>query len=242
MNWSARYFKVKNQDGEEVVIDRWDARSRYNKLARAFVQHAKHEGLLYYKHITLTQKEESYKPRILHPFLMALKKRYGRIAYIWTVEVQEERKEKYGVSVLHWHLVVAFEPDVSFGREDIEKIQSYWSYGNVDIRPVRKLNLDYVLKYVQKSLDTPLIEYQGMRVRKIGMSRISQLYRHAKENIHKIMNWFEGRFHEMGEFFKVDKKGVYYEWYDSWFDRWRRDYALVVNAWQIVDAYDESPF
>ena len=242
MDWYARYFKVRNQDGEEIVIDRYDNTRNYKRMGRAFCNFTKMNGLLFIKHITLTQAKESYKPNILHPFFMALRKRYGRIAYIWTAEIQEERREKYGDVVLHWHVVVAFEPDVHFGKEDILKIQSYWKYGNVDIKPVKKLNLGYIMKYIQKSLDTPLIEYQGLKVRKISMSRIPQLYRHCKEKMLQCLDWFKFHLDDIGKFFKVDKKGIYYEFPDYW-GVLRKDYAVMLNRWVIVDWFDGAePF
>lgn len=155
-----------------------------------------------------------------------------------TAEIQEERREKYGEAVLHWHLVVAFEPDVRFDKEDIVRIQRSWKYGNVDVKPIRKLNLNYILKYIQKALDTPLIEYHGLRVRKISMSRIPVMYRYFREKVHRIIEWFDCHTERIGKFFKVDKKGIYYEYWDSAWSRWRKDYALVLNSWQIVDSYD----
>ncbi len=77
---------------------------------------------------------------------------YGRVSYIWTVEVQEERALKIAERILHWHILIAFPAGTPFGKEDVLRIQKYWKYGNVDIKPVRKADPKYLLKYIQKAL------------------------------------------------------------------------------------------
>jgi hypothetical protein len=99
-----------------------------------------------------------------------MRKYYGDIVYIWTIEVQEERAEKYDDRVLHWHIMIGFDYDIEFGKDDIIRIQRYWKYGNVDVKPVRKPNMGYLMKYITKSLDSPI--ESAYKVRKIGSSRI----------------------------------------------------------------------
>jgi|WetSurMetagenome_2_1015567.scaffolds.fasta_scaffold00012_29 hypothetical protein len=242
MNWTDRYWLVESKEGEVVLIDRKVSLGNYKRMARGFENYTKMNGYTYYKHVTLTQKKESYEPKFLNNFFMALKRRYGRVAYIWCAEVQEERLERTGESVLHYHIVIAFEYGTEFSREDILKIQSYWKYGNVDIKPVRNRKiLNYIMKYISKSLETPLLCYRGLKVRKIGMTRIGQIYRHIKRHFCRILEWFDYDIDKIGKFFKVDKKGIYWNYWDEIFRSWHKDYALVVNRWRVLETFEEMP-
>ena len=177
----ARLLTIKNHaTGEERVIDTYLARSR--RLAQGFLNRTRGvKGL--FKHIVLTQGVESYHPRIINDFMNKIRRYYGDIQCFWTIEVQEERYEKYGERVIHWHIMMFF-PDlrqVEFGRMDIFRIQSYWKYGNernsVNISPVYKPRLDYLLKYVTKSLDVDIeSEY---KLHRVGSSRIEGFWRQS---------------------------------------------------------------
>ena len=172
---------------------------------------------------------------------MSLKKRYGKIVDIWCIEIQEERKIKYGGSVLHWHLVVAFEPDTVFDKEDILKIQSYWVYGNVDIRPINRLSLNYIMKYITKTLNSPMEELYKMR--KIGMSRIPQMYRYSRDRVIQLLKHFKFNLDHI-KWFKANSKGLFYRYRDC-FNTWSKDYIWRWPSWSIVStiAFDEpEPF
>ena len=241
VNYRDRYYVMKSSEGEKIIVDTWDISRRYRKMARGFVNCTQFEGFTYYQHFTLTQTVESFKPRILNKFLMALKKRYGKIHYIWCIEVQEERKLKYGDSVLHWHLVVAFEPDTVFTKEDILKIQSYWEYGNVDIKPVRKLNLNYIMKYITKTLNSPLEELYKMR--KIGMSRIGQVFRYSKERLADLIKHFSFDLEHL-KWFKANSRGIFYRYRDA-FGGWSKDFIFTFPRWNIIDTisgFEPEPF
>jgi len=173
------YLYLRNKKtGEDAVVDL--ALARYNRIAKGFLNKMRLFPYSYLKHITLTQKEESYHPRILHPFLRAMVKRYGKLHYIWTIEEQER-------GVLHWHLLVCFQDFTAFGREDIEKIQSYWKYGNVDVRPVRKPSVTYLMKYITKALDE---KHYGLR--KIGTSRIEGFFKQSWRYMMRAIDFFVG--------------------------------------------------
>ena len=160
--------------GQRVVID--PSRSRYIKMSQGFINMLRLEGR-FLKHITLTQTKESYKPRILNSFMMALKKRYGKFLYIWSVEIQEKRFIKYGDKVLHWHCLIGFDYNIGldFGGEDIRKIVSYWKHGGCEIVPVEKPSVGYLMKYITKALDADV----DFKIRRMGCSRIPSLYRQS---------------------------------------------------------------
>lgn len=178
----SRYIKIRNSETEEeVIIDTY--MSRYRRLAMGFLNTLKLDPY-FVKHITLTQKVENYKPRILDDFRRKLKRFYGDVVFLWTVEAQER-------GVLHWHLLVGFpyDPEGIFNKSDIDRIQLYWKYGNVDIKPIRKPSMFYLLKYITKSLDVglELIDYQ---IKRIGSTRISGYLRQSWTRLLKAIEYF----------------------------------------------------
>ena len=165
MDRSGRYMLIQNSEtDEQVVFDKY--LSRYKRLGYAFLNSVKLDDL-FVKHITLTQKEESYKPNHLNNFFNSMRRYYKDVAYLWTAEVQEKRYEKYGDRVLHWHVMIGFQKGGKFDRDDILRIQKYWKYGNADIRPPR-CTVSYLMKYIQKALDVPYDEFY--KIRRIGSS------------------------------------------------------------------------
>jgi hypothetical protein len=180
----SRFIEIeKEETGERLTIDTYVG--RYKRLGMGFLNNLKMNPA-FLKHITLTQREESYKPNILNPFFVQLRRFYGDVSYIWTAEVQEERYEKYGERVLHWHVIVAFDEDIDFGREDVFRLQRYWKYGNLDIKPIRKASLTYLMKYISKALDIDV----GAKIRRIGSSRIAAYFRMPWNKFLKALSWF----------------------------------------------------
>lgn len=172
---SSRYINVYNKHtGQTIVIDRYF--SKYLKMSQGFMNMLRLE-CRFLKHITLTQAKESYSPKILNNFMMALKKRFGKFLYIWSVEVQEKRFEKYGDKVLHWHIMVAFDYNIGldFGADDIRKIASYWKYGGCEVSAVRRPSVGYLMKYITKSLNADV----GFQIKRMACSRISSFYRQS---------------------------------------------------------------
>jgi len=151
---------------------------------------------LFVKHVILTQAVESYKPRILDNFLCAMRKWYGDIVYIWTVELQEERLEKYGEAVLHWHFVIGFDWGINFGRDDVLRMQRYWKYGFCDVRPIHNLNLSYLLKYITKSLNSPLEKIH--KIRRIGTGRVAVWLKQSWRRVMEAYEFFKGTGFEDG--------------------------------------------
>jgi|GEM_PF-3241852 len=178
-----RYIEIENQaTNERVVIDTY--MSRYKRISCGFLNNLRiNPGFV--KHLTLTQREESYKPNILNSFFVQLRRFYGDVSYIWTAEIQEQRAEKYGDRVLHWHCIVSFSAETEFGREDVLRLQKYWKYGNLDIRPVRKPSVAYLMKYITKSLDIDV----GAQIRRIGSSRIPAYLRMSYKRLMSFFDW-----------------------------------------------------
>lgn len=236
MNWKDRYYVLVNDKCERIVVDRLDMSRRYKRMGRAFVNYSKYNGLTYYKHITLTQRQENYKPKFLNNFFNKVRREFGKIVYFWTTEVQERRYDRTGDAVLHWHVIIGFEPDTNIDAEKILKLQRFWPYGNLDVRSVRCLNLKYLLKYITKTINSPLHVVYG--IRKAGMSAIGQLYRHSRHRINQILHWFSYNMELIGKTFKVDKHGVYYE-YEYMDSVFRKSYVLVFPAWEIVGSFSD---
>lgn len=142
---------------------------------------------------------------------------------------------------MHWHVIVAFRPGTDINTEEIARLQQYWKYGNLDVRSVRKLNIGYILKYITKSLNNVIeIPY---KIRRISMSRVPELYRHVKANIIKAIEWSGFNLKKIFGFFRVDKKGIYYRYYDDYFKVWCKDYAILLNSWQLIGSLDTiEPF
>lgn len=181
-----RYIKIRNDDtGQEVVIDTY--LSRYKRLAYGFQNSLRFEKR-FLKHIVLTQAVESYNPKMVNNFFNKMRRFYGDVMYIWTIEVQEERAEKTGDRVIHWHIIFGFKKGTSFGREDILRIQKYWKYGNVDISPAGMCRMAYLMKYITKALGSSLDSvYQ---IRRIGSSRIAGWLRQTWNALTRAITYF----------------------------------------------------
>ena len=243
----ARYIEVMNcSTGAKAFIDTY--RSKYERMGKGFMNQLRLNGG-FVKHIILTQDEEHYEPRIINNFMMAMKKRFGKLHYIWTVEVQEERLEKYGVAVLHWHILVAFPPGTWFDKEgeDIKKIQSYWKYGNdsnsVEIRSVRKPTLSYLMKYVGKALCSPV----AAKVRRIGSSFIAGYLRQSWKRLQAVIEDLV-----CGGYCSLDSLRDY-EWSRSgsaffvFFDEFGRKcrhkiYSSQPSPWTVINRFEGEAF
>jgi len=244
---ASRFLEVWNEKTSETVfIDTY--RSKYQRLAQGFLNHLKLNGG-FLKHIILTQSEESYHPRILHNFLMALRKRFGKLHYFWTVEIQEERLEKYGKAVMHWHILCAFPEGTWFDSEgeDIKKIQSYWKYGHetnsVEVRSVRRPSLSYLLKYTTKALCSPV----AAQVRRIGSSFIAGYLRQSWARLGRVVDDLVcGGYCSLDELkgFTWTRNGsAFFDFYDEYGIRSRHKvYGAVKSPWSVVGRYDETPF
>ena len=164
-----RFHLIKNRITQAVfMLDTYGA--RYRRLAQGFMNKQKLKKY-FNKHIILTQRKEAYRPSMLNSFENQLRRRYGELIFFWTIEVQEERAEKSGDRVLHWHCLVGFPWGTPFGREDVLKVQQYWKHGQVEVIPIKKLSsLSYLMKYVTKALNA---DVEGVyKIRRIGSSRI----------------------------------------------------------------------
>lgn len=193
-----RYIEIQHSEtGEKLTIDTYV--SRYKRLGMGFLNSLKLQPR-FVKHITLTQKVESYKPNILNPFFVKLRRFYGNVVYIWAAEIQEERLEKYGDSVLHWHIIVGFDYDIDFGKEDILRLQLYWKHGNLDCKPVRRASMGYLMKYISKSLDLGI----EAKVRRIGSSMIAGYLRMSWHKFQNALSFFL-QFNETVDLFSMFK-------------------------------------
>ena len=187
-----RFIKIRHAEtGEEMMIDTY--MSRYRRLALGFLNSLKLEGR-FLKHIILTQDVEHYKPGVLNNFFNSMRRFYGKNIYIWSEEVQEERALKTGDRVLHWHIIFGFRKSYKFGREDILRIQKYWKYGDprfsVRIKPIKRLNLNYLMKYITKSLSVASEEFY--RMRRMGSSMIAGWLRQSWQNVLRALSYFHG--------------------------------------------------
>ncbi|OFW55158.1 MAG: hypothetical protein A2163_09665 [Actinobacteria bacterium RBG_13_35_12] len=181
-----RYIKIRNEEnGQEVAIDTYLA--RYKRLAYGFQNSLRFEKR-FLKHIVLTQTVESYNPKMVNNFFNKMRRFYKDVIYIWTIEIQEERAEKYGDSVIHWHIIFGFKKGTPFGREDVLRIQQYWKYGNVDISPAGMCRMSYLMKYISKALGSYLESvYQ---IRRIGSSRIAGWLRQTWSALTNAITYF----------------------------------------------------
>lgn len=181
-----RYIKIRHSEtNQEVIIDTYEA--RYRRMAMGFMNSLKLDKR-FVKHITLTQKIENYKPNLLNYFFCKMRRWYGDLIYLWAVEVQEERFEKTGARVLHWHVMVGFPVGVFKGKRDVKRIQKFWGYGNVDIKPVRCPNTRYLMKYVTKALNIRSLEFY--QVRKTGSSRIAGWLKQSWNRVLDVLAYF----------------------------------------------------
>ena len=225
MDFAHRWFRMRDCfSGKEVIIDRNDRKGKYKRMARGWLNYVRSEGFTYMKHFVLTQTHESYKPRIINDFMNRLRKRFKKIGYFWSIEIQEERLQKYGDAVLHWHIIVAFQYGTDFGIDEIEYCHNAWKYGTFHVSSVHHGTLNYVMKYVNKSLNSPLVGESGFRLRQIGCSQFPYIWRYSKKKFNEAVSWIttvmDMSLSAIGGFFKVDKKGLFYQWYDTIFKKY----------------------
>lgn len=221
-----RYITIRHkQTGEEVVIDRYMA--RYNAIAKGFLN-SNHIKPRFIKHITLTQVVENYKPNILNAFFVFMRRYYGDIMYVWTCEQQER-------GVLHWHILVGFEWGIKFGREDILRIQRYWKYGNVDIKPVTNISISYIMKYLGKALTEDFIG--NIKLRRIGSSRIAGWLKQSMKYVVLVLSFFASIPVSPDHFYWY--RGSAYTYYENSRDKlWI--YRKPPSGWCLVDRADFS--
>ena len=243
-----RYLLLKNEEtGESCMID--TVLARYQKIACGFMNFLRLNPS-YCKHIILTQSYEQYKPKHINNFMNQMRRRYGKIAYIWTVEIQEKRLQKYKEAVLHWHLIVGFKMFTDIDDQEIKKIQSFWKYGDdrnsVEIRSIKSPSTSYILKYITKALDSPILsEY---RVRKIGTSMIESYLKQSWAKVQRIVSYFakagerlenlKNYFWKNGNAFlwKVEEIGGYKIKEKVWI------YRKEKSTWFSVIGYNGLPF
>lgn len=181
-----RYIKIRNdKTNEEVIIDTYLA--RYKRLVYGFQNSLRFEKR-FLKHIVLTQAVESYNPKMVNSFFNKMRRYYKDVMYIWTIEVQEGRAEKYGVRVIHWHIIFGFKKGTPFGREDVLRIQQYWKFGNVDISPAGMCRMSYLMKYITKALGSSLESVY--KIRRIGSSMISGWLRQTWNALTTAITYF----------------------------------------------------
>lgn len=184
---NADYCLIRNSEtGDESVVDL--KMGRFKKVMNGFLNSLKMSPR-FIKHIVLSQKVESYKPGILDNFMCCLRRYYGDVVYLWTVEVQEERLVKYGEAVLHWHILVAFEWGIDFGKDDVLRLQKYWKYGRCDVIPVKRVWPGYLLKYITKALNSPV--ECVYKLRRIGSSRIVAWLKQSWKRIMEAYEFFK---------------------------------------------------
>lgn len=234
MRGDYQYLRLKHKvSGKEIVVD--TKMGNYDRLAKGFLNTIKLKPY-FVKHLVLTQAVESYKPRILNKFIFYLNRYYGKVVHIWSVEIQEERFEKTGCAVLHWHLVVGFPYEVgkSFGREDIIRIQKYWKYGHVEIVPYFKATLSYLMKYLTKDLYSgELFKELFPGVRRIGTSRISAWLKQGFQAVLACMAFFADVNQDPDSFYWYRGNAFVYE--DSKYKRGRLYVYRRKKEWEVVD-------
>lgn len=226
-----RYIKIQHSvTGEIAIIDTYI--SRYRRLGMGFLNSLKMTPR-FVKHITLTQRVESYKPNILNPFFVKLRRYYGNAVYVWTAEVQESRAETSGERVLHWHVLIGFDYGIDFGKEDIARLQLYWKYGNLDVKPVRRANLGYLMKYIGKALGLGF-EYS---IRRIGSSQIAGYLRQSWQKVAGAIQFFIdfGQSLDIFSMFKWEHRGASanFEGQKVWL------YRYPPSLWSRLYAFDD---
>lgn len=232
----SRFLRLYNSDTQqEIVIDKYEA--RYRRLAMGFLNKLRREKK-FIKHITLTQEKENYKPNILDGFFRKMRRYYGECFYLWTVEVQEERALVYGERVMHWHIIFGFPYDVQFGAEDVKRIQQYWKYGNLDIRPVKRCNVDYLMKYVTKALG--VLGEEFYKIRKIGSSHVEGWLRQSWSKVLNVI----ASFYMMG--LSEDRINDYWWSNGSAYAKDEFGHRLYIfkrpkTKWSLIDKMDEHP-
>jgi hypothetical protein len=245
-NYTADYLHLKNKyTGEDFMIDR--KKSRYEKISKGFLNKIKLETR-YVKHIMLSQTKESYRPKLINYFLSALRRFYKDVVYIWTVEVQEERRDKYGEAVLHWHIMVSFPFDTDFERDDILRLQQYWKYGRCDITPVKFPSTKYLMKYIGKALGSNLETIY--KLRRIGSSRLENWLKQSWTRVLGAYEYFKHFYEGYGFDCLSDfnwQNGRAFLW-DTWdlggFQGHikRIIYKPTPSGWKIWAGYNGEPF
>jgi hypothetical protein len=69
---------------------------------------------------------------------------------------------------------------------DVLRIQKYWKYGNVDIKPVRRPGMGYLMKYLGKAIAIGI----EAKVRRIGSSIIPAYLRRSWAKVQDAISFF----------------------------------------------------
>ncbi|RJQ23117.1 MAG: hypothetical protein C4560_01340 [Nitrospiraceae bacterium] len=223
------YIQLENiETGEQIVIER--RMTRYRRIGMGLLNSLKiDKGFV--KHIILTQKEEMYQPKHLNYFMSALRRKYGKIRYLWTAETQER-------GVLHWHMICAFDWETEFGKDDVVAIQRFWKFGQLEIVPVRKPNIEYLLKYITKALDTVV---EG--VRRIGSSRFPGYLKQSWKRVVKVFEHFIDCGYPKWDEFYWQNGRAYAKRVDD--DGRILEKILIYRPpkeWEFVNSFSELPF
>ena len=243
-----RYLLLHNEKtGEDCVIDKVEARHR--RLACGYMNLLKMKGY-FIKHIILTQGYEQYKPKHINAFMVKMRRYYGKLHYLWTVELQMERLKETGEAVLHWHILLGFPSGTSIGADDIKRIQNYWKFGDmrnsVEIRPVKNASVNYLMKYITKALDCAVMTQY--KIRRIGSSLIPGYLRQGWGKVVKAIQHFASggvSFSDMNNFFWQNGNAYLMEdcsvgGLTVWLKRWI--YRKGKTDWFTVMSFDSLPF
>ncbi len=98
-------------------------------------------------------------------FMTNLHKFYPNLKYIATREIQKKRQEKYGVAVIHYHVLLN-------QRINIKKTQKLWHHGFITlVQHKNKLKaVLYVLKYISKEVGETVFTTKNGHTKKAYLS------------------------------------------------------------------------
>ena len=158
---------------------------RFYNSVRKIIQYIHYNWKKYYlAHVTLTIADAKSTPEQIEAalnraktFLRTRIHRQGEeVFYAAVPEIQKKRLEKYGESVLHYHVMCFYSKAYIF--PDAREIQNSWKLGNVKITAPKirfKVNalIGYLAKYMGKGF-----EFEALEVKKgFTCSQIPQIYK-----------------------------------------------------------------
>ena len=211
----SRFKEFVSPSGERFIQD-----SKYHRqenLMKGWLNKCADMGQGLYKHVMLTQDHEHYKPKIRDGFRRRLNRYFegrgfGKVQEVWSVEIQDERAERSGEVVLHWH-VVFFVPGMrpsQFTGDDVRAVKGMWDYGGKKNgvrfgKPVRKPSLGYLMKYIADDLGADLAS--EFKVHRVGSTQVEGFWRRSVKKLGMALAKY-GEWIREGVM-EVDWKGVF---------------------------------
>jgi len=87
-------------------------------------------------------------------FTVYLRRRFGDVQYAKAVEVQMKRLRRTGRGLLHLHVLIRCDADLTQHKEELRQLAMRWGFGHsIDVEPFHPRHVHYLANYGTKACD-----------------------------------------------------------------------------------------